>query len=102
MNRLNLQIDGFLDGVLHRFLAGNADASAQEEIAALRAVWPGRTTSLSPVEPRRLPASEHLASALERAAEGEEADIAHSIAGLAEALSWTYSYPSNPRDRDLS
>jgi len=102
MSSLNLQVDGFLDGVLHRLLAGGADASVEEEVAALRAAWPGRTTSLSPVEGKRLPASDHLASALERAAKGEGADIGHAIAGLAEALSWTYSYPTNLRDRDLS
>lgn len=102
MNRLNRQVDGFLDGVLHRLLSGGADPSVDEEVVALRAAWPGRTTSLSPMEPKRLPASDHLTAALESATEGEEADIAHSIAGLAGALSWTYSYPSNPRDRDLS
>jgi quercetin dioxygenase-like cupin family protein len=101
MNRLDLQIDGFLDSVLHHLLAGAADA-AVDEVVNLRAAWPGRTTSLSAVEARRLPASDHLASALDRAVEGETAEIAHAIAELADSLLWTYSYPRNPQDLDLS
>jgi quercetin dioxygenase-like cupin family protein len=102
MDSLNLQIDGFLEGFLHRLLSDAEAASVQDEVAELRAAWPGRTINPASVEPARLPACDHLAVALERGTADREADLALSIAALAPALRWTYSYPTNPRDRDLS
>ncbi len=102
MNSLNFQIDGFLDGFLHRLLSDGEDVSVQDEVTELRAAWPGRTINPASVEPERLPACDHLAFALERGTADREAELALSIAALAPALRWTYSYPTNPRDRDLS
>jgi hypothetical protein len=102
MDGLNLQVDGFLDGLLHRLRSGAEEAAVQDEVAELRAAWPGRAVNLTSAEPERLPACDHLDLALERALADREANLALSIAALAPALRWTYSYPTNPRDRDLS
>jgi quercetin dioxygenase-like cupin family protein len=102
VDSLNLQVDGFLDGFLHRLHSGVEDAAVQGEVSELRAVWPGRAIHLASVAHERLPACDHLDLALERGTEDREANLALSVAGLAPALRWTYSYPTNPRDRDLS
>jgi quercetin dioxygenase-like cupin family protein len=102
MNSVNLQVDGFLDGFRDRLLSGVDEASVQGEITELRAAWPGRTIHAAAVEPVRLPVCDHLPFALERGTMDREANLALSIAALAPALRWTYSYPTNPRDRDLS
>jgi quercetin dioxygenase-like cupin family protein len=102
MDSLNFQIDGFLDGFRDRLLSGTDEVSVQDEITELRAAWPGRTIHTAAVEPERLPVCDHLPFALERGTAEREANLALSIAALAPALRWTYSYPTNPRDRDLS
>jgi quercetin dioxygenase-like cupin family protein len=102
MSSVNLQVDGFLDGFLNRLRSGVEEPVVQDEVEALRAAWPGRTLQTASIEPERLPACDHLAFALERGAADREAGLAVSIGALAPALRWTYSYPTNSRDRDLS
>jgi quercetin dioxygenase-like cupin family protein len=102
MSGLNLQVDGFLDGFLHRLLSGVEETWVRDEITELRATWPGRTIHAAAVEPKHLPVCDHLPFALERGTADREANLALSIAALAPTLRWTYSYPTNPRDRDLS
>ena len=102
MNSVNLKVDGFLDGLRDRLLSGVDEVSVQGEITALRAAWPGRTINAAAVEPEGLPVCDHLPFALERGTADCEANLALSIAALAPNLRWTYSYPTNPRDRDLS
>jgi quercetin dioxygenase-like cupin family protein len=102
MSSLSLQVDGFLDSFRHRLLSGVEDPAVQEEVTSLRALWPGRAINLAQPEPHLLPACDHLGAALEGADTGREAGLALWIAALAPALRWTYSYPSNSRDRNLS
>ena len=99
---LNFRVDGFLDGFLHRLRSDDEEAAVQDEVAELRAAWPGRAINLASIAPERLPACDHLDFALERGTSDREANLAVSIAALAPALRWTYSYPTNPRDQDLS
>jgi quercetin dioxygenase-like cupin family protein len=102
MSDVNLRVDRFLDGFRGRLSSGVEETDVEAEIVELDALWPGPTKNQTPPEPVRLPACEHLGPALERAQADREANIARSISALAPALCWTYSYPSNPRDRDLS
>jgi len=102
MSDLKSAVDRFLDGFRDRLLSGAQDDGVRAEIAALNALWPAPTLNPAPAEPVRLPACDHLGPALERAEAEREAGLARTIAALAPSLRWTYSYPTNPRDRDLS
>jgi len=102
MSDLKSAVDRFLDGFRDRLLSGAQDDGVRAEIAALNALWPAPTLNPAPAEPVRFPAYDHLGPALERAEAEREAGLARTIAALAPSLRWTYSYPTNPRDRDLS
>jgi quercetin dioxygenase-like cupin family protein len=99
MRPIDLTVDGFLGGLLGRLqgVHGLAQDTA-DEIAALSEAWPRGETRGAVVEPERLPACDWLSPALDLGRSGSEAGLAISIAALAPALHWTYSYP----DRSLA
>jgi quercetin dioxygenase-like cupin family protein len=102
MGDLNVRIDGFLGTVSHRLRSVEAEDSAvATEVNELRRLWPGRTLASRIAEAERLPACDHLDSALDCVTGAGDSDLVSSIAALRPALSWTYSYPANPRDHDL-
>jgi quercetin dioxygenase-like cupin family protein len=102
MGDLNLRIDGFLDAVSRRLRSAEAeDVAVAAEAEALRRLWPGRTLASRITDAERLPACDYLDVALDRAVPEGDSDLASSIAALRPALHWTYSYPANPRDREL-
>ena len=99
---ISILVDRFLDDLRDRLDAGSQGIAIQSEIGELRALWPEHAGDSVSVEPVRLPVCDYLAPALDQARAGCESRLALSIAALAPALRWTYSYPTNPRDRDLS
>ena len=102
MAELRRSIDEFLTR-LHRRYAGAAASAAPPaaEFRSLLAVWPEGREPTAPT-PKRLPACDHLATALSAGLSGPEAALAEALSELAPALAWTYSYPARAGQPDLS
>jgi hypothetical protein len=96
------QVDRFLQAFRNRLLTAHDESPGlRAEADALVRVLPGGDVNLTPVEPQRLPACDYLDSALDLAIRGPEAALAEPIRLLGPSLRWTYSYPSNAKDRTL-
>ena len=102
MAQLRRSIDEFLTRLHRRYAAAAAPAvPPAAEFRSLLAVWPeGREPTLP--TPKRLPACDHLATALSAGLSGPEAGLAEVLSELAPALAWTYSYPARAGQPDLS
>jgi len=102
MAELRRSIDEFLTRLHCRYAAAAARAvPAAAEFRSLLAVWPSAEEAISPT-PKRLPACDHLVSALAIGRFGPEAGLTEALSALAPALAWTYSYPARAGGPDLS
>jgi hypothetical protein len=89
---------------IRRHLAGRDIASgpvAEERDALLRS-WPRSGAPAAAPVPQRLPACDHLAAALVRAATGPAGPVAEALRPLCDALRWSYGYPADARWPDLA
>ena len=94
MAELRRSIDEFLTRLHRRYTAAAAPAvPPAAEFRSLLAVWPEAREPTLPT-PKRLPACDHLATALSAGLSGPEAELAEALSELAPALAWTYSYPA--------
>ncbi len=101
MSTLSDHVAEFLSRLHARYgSAGTAPPATRDELTALRAVWPRRGTALTPTA-TRLPACDHLDTALAAGARGIETGLAKGLAPIARQLQWTYGYPETPGTRGL-
>ena len=94
-------IESFLTKLHHRYVAAAAGPALAAELRALLAAWPLRCDTIPPA-PKRLPACDHLDTALAAGRSGPEAGLAEALSALSPALAWTYSYPARAGQPDLS
>lgn len=97
MPSLARTIDRFQQLVLDRLRRERNQPALRQEIDALIALSEPGERPLTPAQPARLPACAMLDDALVLAQNEAERDIAETIAAIAPALRWTYSYPADPR-----
>jgi quercetin dioxygenase-like cupin family protein len=93
--------DSFLSILHHRYATAVVDPALAAELRALLAAWPAESDTTPPV-PKRLPACDHLDSALGAGRSAAEAGLAAALSTLAPLLAWTYSYPARTSQPDLS
>jgi len=102
MTALATALDSFMDSVRQQLVWHQHRASSiGEEIAEALALWPVRGASGSPPTPRRLPAADHLETALDLARNEQTAAVAAAIRAVSPFLKWHYGYPPHPRYPDL-
>jgi quercetin dioxygenase-like cupin family protein len=104
MSDLQRQINDFLELTMRHLGAAEATAPLQAEIAQLRSVWPTASSAIGQANPTRLPACDHLGTALALARIGVTADLGSAITQLTAQLQWTYSYPADGKQdsKDLA
>jgi quercetin dioxygenase-like cupin family protein len=94
-------VDGFLARLRGRYAAAIGAPGVGDELRELLAAWPPDDDTIPPA-PKRLPACDHLDTALAAGRSGPEAGLAEALSALTPALAWTYSYPARAGQPDLS
>jgi quercetin dioxygenase-like cupin family protein len=94
-------IDSFLTGLHRRYATATVGPVLAAELRELLAGWPTESDTI-PSSPKRLPACDHLDTALAAGRSGPEAGLAEALSALSPSLAWTYSYPARAGQPDLS
>lgn len=99
------QLDRFLLSLRQRYESVERDVGALHgAIGEILSSWPDDAmihATRPQIEPSELPACAFLGDALALGRQGAEADLAQSVAALTGTLTWTYSYPTDPRWPEL-